>query len=330
MYSKRSMIGCGTGLVVLCALSAASAGPFNGLVVFGDSLSDVGNVETLTEALSPLVTPTPGPYYYQGRFSNGPNYVDVLSAGLGLGASTASVNGGTNYAYGGALATGTPYPNSVVIQDLDDQVSQYLTASPVADPHTLYLVYIGANDVADTIDNGGTAGDVTTAAQRVVDQIQLLYNAGARQFLVPNLPALGLVPEYSGPSTSAEANALAADFNAALASDLDTLDASAPGIKDYRLDVAGLFANLVANPSAYGLTNVTDPAAPGLTIGDTTYDTSLEVPNPNQYLFWDSFHPTAKGNVLLGQAALALVPEPATLTLLAFCAGGVLLKRRRR
>lgn len=68
----------------LCgSIDLAAAGPFTGLVVFGDSLSDVGNVQQRTTQLVPLVQPIPGPSYFNGRFSNGPNYADVLSQGAG-------------------------------------------------------------------------------------------------------------------------------------------------------------------------------------------------------------------------------------------------------
>src|SRR6476619_7996434 len=80
----------------------AAAGPFNNLVVFGDSLSDIGNI-----AQAPFIN-TPGPYYWNGRFSNGPVYAETLATGLGLPAlNRSTASGGTDYAYGGAKTTGT-------------------------------------------------------------------------------------------------------------------------------------------------------------------------------------------------------------------------------
>src|SRR5690349_10356660 len=130
---SRNVAVCAVVLLAVVACLPAPAGAaFDGLYVFGDSLSDVGNVQTVTSGLAPLVAPTPGPYYFNGRYSNGPNFVEALSAGLGLGPVRASVLGGNDYAYGGALATGTPPPTSLVVQDVDDQVAQYLTAHPAA------------------------------------------------------------------------------------------------------------------------------------------------------------------------------------------------------
>ena len=47
-------------------------------------------------------------------------------------------------------------------------------------------------------------------------------------------------------------------------------------------------------------------SAPGLSPGDTSYDTSQEAPNPNQYLFWDDVHPTANVHAILGRRVLDL------------------------
>ena len=89
------------GLAVLTASLACSAAPasaFTALYSFGDSLSDVGNVfaasgGTVPAPLFPF--PPGGPAYFDGRFSNGPNWVDDLSAKLGLGSVTASIDGET-------------------------------------------------------------------------------------------------------------------------------------------------------------------------------------------------------------------------------------------
>src|SRR5215210_5707714 len=79
----------------------AVGGPFSNLVVFGDSLSDIGNI-----AQAPFIN-TPGPYYWSGRFSNGPVYAETLATGLGLPALVNSASGGNDFAFGGAQTTGT-------------------------------------------------------------------------------------------------------------------------------------------------------------------------------------------------------------------------------
>ena len=63
---------CGLILLTLLLL-ARSGGAFTALYVFGDSLSDTGR--------SPA---TPSTNYFNGRFSNGPLWVEYLSADLGI------------------------------------------------------------------------------------------------------------------------------------------------------------------------------------------------------------------------------------------------------
>ena len=48
--------------------------------IFGDSLSDTGNMFFLSKQLIP-----PGPLYFDGRFSNGPNWVDQVTMQTGAG-----------------------------------------------------------------------------------------------------------------------------------------------------------------------------------------------------------------------------------------------------
>ena len=320
--ASRIAVARALWLVVVACLPLRAGAAFDRLYVFGDSLSDVGNVQTLTSALAPLVPPTPGPYYFDGRFSNGPTFVETLSEGLSLGPVRPSVLGGNDYAHGGALVTGTPPPVNLVVKDVDDQVTQYLAAHPAASPTALYVVYAGSNDLITEPSSGAAA------AAGLADQIGRLYGAGARSVLVPNLPPLGLVPRNNGdPARAAAADAATAQFNAALATALDRLAAERPDLTLYRLDVAGLFADLVADPAAFGLTNATDPAAPGLEPGDQSYNPSLIVPNPDQYLFWDDLHPSRAGHALLGRAALAAVPEPWSLAPIMLGAAG--LRRRR-
>ncbi len=306
-------------------LVAAPATAFDRLVVFGDSLSDVGNVEAVTSAI-PFVPTTPGPFYSDGRFTNGDNYVDVLSDGLGLGPVSNSFNGGDIYAYGGALATGTGLPTSLVVQDIDDQVDLFLTGNPVADADTLFVVFAGGNDISSTLSSGGDSSDVEAAANVLIGEIERLYDAGGRSFLTPNLPPIGLTPRFN--ANPAAANALSVDFNYALDAGLDQLESTRPDLVTYRLDVFDLFTGLALDPASAGFVNVTDEAAPGLSPGDSTYDTSLIAANVDEFVFWDDFHPTTAAHALLGQTALALVPEP-SLAATAGLVAGVLLRRRR-
>mgnify|MGYP006201951823 CR=1 FL=1 len=95
-----------------------------------------------------------------------------------------------------------------------------------------------------------------------------------------------------------------------LAAMLDNMEANNPAITMFRFDVAGLFNQALGDPASFGLTNVTDAAAPGLEPGASSYDTSQIATNPDEYLFWDDVHPTAAVHAVLAEQMLLLFALP--------------------
>jgi thermolabile hemolysin len=293
--SLRSLVVIAFAAALLASIASADAAPYSKLVIFGDSLSDVGNVASSSFGIYP------GKYYSNNRFSNGPVWVETLAASLGLPAVTRSTAGGDNFAYGGAQTTGTGGIEGVAIRDIDEQVTQYLNQRTV-DPTALYVVFAGANDFI-----GGKTNVAPPAAQLTAD-ISRLIAAGARNFLVPNLPLLGGTPRFNGNATTAATyNARTAQFNATMDASLLDLSDDAAGLTFFRLDVAGLFTEAIATPAKFGLVNVTDAAAPGLSPGHSSYNTALIAANATQYLFWDDLHPTTAVHSILATRARALV-----------------------
>jgi thermolabile hemolysin len=278
--------------------AAAAASPFSSLVIFGDSLSDVGNTSQASFGIYP------GPYYYQARFSNGPVYTEALSIGLGFGAMTSSSAGGNDFAYGGAQTSGTGGATGAFIEDVDEQVTDFLHSRTV-DPRSLFEVFSGANDFI----NGQT--NVNVPVGMITAQIGRLVAAGATQFFVPNLPLLGDAPRFNGSAaTQTQYNMLTTQFNSSLSTALDNLRANNVALTFFQLDVAGLFEDLRSNPAAYGLANVTSAAAPGLSPGTLFYNRNQIASNANQYLFWDDLHPTTTVHSIFAQHALALLTLP--------------------
>ena len=282
-------------LTLLTSPAVLRAGPFTDLIVFGDSLSDVGNVAQASFGIFP------GSYYHNDRFSNGPVWVESLATQLGLGPLQRSTAGGDNFAYGGAKTTGTGGIEGFFIRDLDEQVAQFLDSRSV-DPAALFVVFAGSNDFIQ----GQT--DVGFPVGRITADVNRLIAAGAREFLVPNLPLLGFTPRFNNsPATAAAYNQRTADFNAALDASLAALETVDTALKFHRLDVAALFSDAIATPARFALANVTDAAAPGLAPGDGSYNTSLIASNAHEYLFWDDLHPTAAVHAILADRAVALV-----------------------
>jgi outer membrane lipase/esterase len=272
----RRVFSASFAVLALSLSIASDALSFSGLYVFGDSLSDIGN-------LCPSPCPgVPVPPYAAGRFSNGPIWIDGVASALGLALAPSST-GGNNYAVGGATSTGV----------LSSQVPSFLTnVGGSASPTALYVVLAGGND-------GLALGNATTAANNVLTAIGNLKAAGAQNFLVGNLPDLSLTPARYGNAT---AQAFTNTFNATLAAGLAALT----GVDIFGLDLYALVNQAVATPGDYGYTNVNTPCWNGTTACAT----------PNTYLFWDSVHPTSVAHSQLTLAALASIPEPGTASLM--------------
>ncbi len=187
---QRTLLAVATCCISWSVLTTAHAAPYTSLIIFGDSLSDVGNIASSSFDIYP------GKYYYEDRFSNGPVWVESLAVSLGLPATKRSTASGDDFAYGGAQTTGTGGLEGAFIRDVDEQVTQYLNQRTI-DPTALYVVFAGSNDFI----NGQT--NVATPANRLATDLSRLITAGARNFLVPNLPLLGATPRFNGNATTA-------------------------------------------------------------------------------------------------------------------------------
>lgn len=272
-----------TFLLLLAAATAQA--DIQRLLCFGDSLSDSGNLYAISQGTLPGSPP-----YYAGRFSNGPVWVEVLADELNLPAPMPSFTGGYNYAFGGARS-GTGYLFGF-LPNVGTQVDDYLTSHTPA-PTDLITYLAGANDLFNGV-------SPAIAAANVAADLTQLVTAGAKQLLVANLPPLGKTPAHLGMADGPLLDAHTLTFNLQLANTLDNLE-SQYDVTIYRLDIHAVFDELLAHPGDYGLTNVTQSA---LGAGN------LVVPNPDEYLFWDTVHPTRVGHALLGAYAETIVPEP--------------------
>ena len=295
-------------LTVVMIFTTSASAAVTELVVFGDSLSDTGNV------LNATGNAFPPPPYFDGRFSNGPIWVEHLADELGIASPTPHTEGGTNFAYGGALS-GTDPIAEAPFPALLTQIGAYTAASsPEADQ--LFIVWSGPNDflLAGEDDPADTVGNIIAG-------LTSLASAGASQFLVPNMPRLTALPGASRPPsdfllTPEDLGSRSASFNALLGTALDSFEDDNPDVDLYRFNAAGLLEDFLFDPTAYGFTNTTDPlieAAPGT--------------DPSEYLFWDTVHATSAAHTWLGQHAAVLIPEPTSALLLATVP---LFFRRRR
>ena len=263
-------------LVAVLCLSHVATAQYSEITFFGDSLSDVGNINSITLGL------VPGGDYYQGRFSNGPVYAEQLAEKLDLGPLVRSSDGGRNYAYGGAQTTGTGFlDGGLFIEDLDEQVDDYLSNRTPGD-NELLVILIGGNDFIL-----GGASNGSAIADRAMRQIDRLINAGAKNLLSLNIPLLGDTPR--GRPQQELLNSRSRAFNSRLAERLG--DTEIEGLSIHQIDVAELFSVILESPGEFGFTNTTEEG--------------IRVSDASGYLFWDDIHPTTEAHSLLAEASLA-------------------------
>jgi phospholipase/lecithinase/hemolysin len=304
---------CAIGAFALAFTAPAQA--YSNAYYFGDSLSDTGNVFAATGGAVPAAP------YFNGRFSDGPVWVETLASGLGLPlTSTASLLGGNNFAWGGARTSGGSIPSLLT------QVAGFTSAAGSLDPSALYVVVAGGNDMRDARSAGAAAipGAAQAAANNLQTALGLLAADGARHVLIANLPDLGATPEALGLGLVGVSTQATNAFNALLPGVLSF--GQGLGLTMTFFDLAGVAAavrtDALTNGGAlYGITNVFTPC--GSFQGSIGISCSVSA-------FSDALHPSAAAHALIGSAALAAVPEPETWAMLVLGFSAVVAATRRK
>jgi phospholipase/lecithinase/hemolysin len=283
------------------------------IAVFGDSLSDTGNVFAMTGQVS--VSPYNAsnvpdwPYPTGGlNFSNGSPWIWEVGKALNrVGDASAALNAPrvfNNYAFGAARAR----DGASSVPSLTQQVGLYLGNHGNVSG-TLQVIVIGGNDVRDAMSaylEGGppAAGQIILEAITAIsDNIQSLAASGAQDFMVGNVPDLGKVPAVTalGPDASLLASFLTLQFNYSLEHALAELETGLD-LRITRLDLFSFINSVVSEPGAYGLLNVTDACLTPSVLADAICD------DPDSYLFWDGIHPTRAGHLLIANEVLGVLP----------------------
>lgn len=315
-------------VVLLAAAAGAQAQRIDHIIFFGDSLSDAGNNFIYTGASSrqPFDFGPPAWSYDIGghHFSNGNTWAERLATSLHLPASGSPALRApgvfTNYAVGDARSR--PNAPSFPAFDLSTQVNRFLTDFNGQVPaNALVVIWIGGNDIDDALNalfvdpSGQTSVQILQAAlQAIQTNIGILYGAGARMFLIANVPSFANTPyvrflgAYVNPVIPSLADALAAFYNQYVAQITTAAPFLLPTdpvhpLQFVRLfDTDALLNQILASPAAYGFTNVTGRCTTPGVIGNAICST------PNRYLFWDGIHPTTAAHAIIANAALQLLP----------------------
>jgi phospholipase/lecithinase/hemolysin len=318
---------------------------YSGVFVFGDSLIDAGNALKLAQWYGglpftdlPEGAPTSDLGYFQGRFTNGYTFADLLSNkaiglatkpvfpygfddpvfGLPIDPFASDPSGhNLNFAYGGAQIR----QGDEVVPDLDGQTDAFKDAvDNHADPNALYLFTIGGNDVRSLAPSGSNPipladGHATldAAAEKMLHEIEQLVDIGAHHILITGIPDVGIIPKYdidaNGVLDGAELarSAAATDYSIYL----DTL---------IRTEIVPALQALGASVSYVPLMDYHDSAGnlihgalslilPEIAAlhGLTAAELSQNLLAHQDLVFFDQVHPTAQAHALVGAYSYSLL-----------------------
>ncbi|MGI4879633.1 MAG: SGNH/GDSL hydrolase family protein [Janthinobacterium lividum] len=289
-----------TAMLVGAAAPALAAKQPDKIVVFGDSLVDAGNISFLTGgAYDP-----PSKGYFPGRFTNGPDYTDLLSQRLYGQLSTPSLLGGTNYAFGGARIVN----DGDAVPDLAVQVGGYLAAvGQVADPNALYIINDGGNDVygieAGSIGGYSSVATYTTALlDTLAASVEALSARGATHILVTGIP-------------NDDATAFALD--ALVQARLDAIEPGLTGTTLERFSYNDFFTRLQADPMKFGVAPITHLP----TDGCFSHLSPPATQDCSGYFSVDGIHPIAPIQAAIFRevshiTGIGSVPEPGSWALM--------------
>ena len=304
-------------LVLATAPAMAKDAQYSNTIFFGDSLTDSGYFRPV------LIRLIGADGASIGKFTTNPNLVwsEHLAERYGTQAQP-NGNGqtGTNYSAGGARVDVDVTNALGQVPALTTQLERYLQSTGgKADPNALYSVWGGANDLFSITTPASAPGIISGAVTAEIGMIAQLKNAGARYILVPNIPDLGMTPTFirGGAAMMAQGTAISTAYNDALYQGL-----AGAGLQVIPVNANAFLHEVVANPGAYGFTNVTgvgcrvQPAPAGdssLFCNPGSYVTGSA---PDTYLFADGVHPGAKAHEMISQLAVNMLEAPRQIAVL--------------
>lgn len=259
---------------------ATTGRSFSALYVFGDSLSDTGR------------NPAPAGNYYEGRYSNGPLWVEYLSAELGI-----AYNPSNNFAVSGSTST--------------NLLAQIAGLTPSTNLQTgLFTLESGGNDfIANTVtglvNNTSWAILLTNIVNNMTNAVGALYTNGARNILVGDLANLAQTPAFMAADTEAYSNLVISKvtlFDEMLYAAMTNEMPKYSGLRLYLTDDYAALSNVLSAPAVYGFTVITQGALEDLNLTNK----SFTGPGAN-YVFWDTLHPTTNLHALTAAAAFDCV-----------------------
>ncbi|KAL8334183.1 hypothetical protein RB593_003724 [Gaeumannomyces tritici] len=283
-----------TASSTITATQTSSPGDVKYFITFGDSYSQTGFNLSLAKP-SPQ-NPLGNPNLPGWTSSGGLNWVGFLASQL-----NASATYSYNLASGGATTDRTlVQPYQPTVSTFVDQLGQFgdsLAARPPWAPWTaasaLAGVWMGVNDVGNTFWSPGAGELMARVVGRYFDQLQLLYDAGVRNFVLLSVPPTQKTPLMlaNGPESGALLEKTIGLYNDLIASSLVPFKAKNAGVTSWVVDTAAPFNEAINNPKAYGARDAVCFGGDGC-------------------LWFNDYHPGVQIHKLVAQAVAKVVGKP--------------------
>jgi phospholipase/lecithinase/hemolysin len=270
------------------------------LVVFGDSLSDNGNLFDLIGF--------PQPPAWEGRASNGPTYAEQLAKMLHVRLD--------DRAFAAAEASDASLPVLVdsaghaLPINLSNQLAGYIADlhGHQAPHNTTVLINIGSNDYQGFLqstlpkDLQTIEAEVQNVVGSIAQAIDTLTHVGVEKIILFTLPDFGITPaaQALGPGAVALAHLLDVTNNAAL----EQMAASHPNVQV--VDIFQLSEALFADPHSFGFSANLNQTWVGQLAADSHQFA------PNEVAFFDGIHPTSAAHGILAAFADAVLTSDST------------------
>ncbi len=295
-----------------CITSVSAAEDTYKLIVFGDSLVDIGNdlsesflITTPDGTVIPGLVVPPPTRYDRGHFSNGPVISDYLAQKfkVTITPSTQGANLHTDsicYGYGGSETgisnlTGGLMP----VPGLRGQVDIYLTeveANNISLDDTVFFMLAGANDYQSSLALGEEP-DPFMIVNNIVEAATALTYQGAELIVVSNLPDLGQTPFCNIFGICNILSQLTLAHNDILAQRIAALN-SMTASKVVVFDAYTLFNKIINDPTKFDIPQEfgEGPASGCLFQPATSFLLSncTAVPFKSTGIFWDEMHPVTE------------------------------------
>jgi phospholipase/lecithinase/hemolysin len=281
--------------------SLAFSASVNQIVVFGDSLSDNGNLYEYMKHQLPVSPP-----YYKGRFTNGPVWIEILTSHFYPGSESRHL---LDYAFGGAGILKDEEEDDTLFT-LKKEIDTFLLSHDgKADENSLYVVWIGANNYLGMPDEVQETVDVVLGG--IEKGVKRLVNAGAKHILLVNLPDLGRTPAARDFDAIPLLTRFSKLHNDTLYTNFLQYKVDYPEVDWIFLSVHDMLNEVFDDPESLGFSNVKDTCYEAMWNGDEISVLKMVAsvkPKARKdactgFLFFDPVHPAALAHEILSERA---------------------------